>query len=443
MINLHLNNSESQIKGLTIPQQRKLTKILSYKISDREAYFAGGWAKDRPLINKSGVFPTGLVYLVHKFLQKQKLQYQTDDLRRVPKHQGSLFTLSLGVTPYPEQIDAARACKRGRGVIVAPTGCGKSLICALIINEMQVRTLVVVPSLELKFQLLESLMRTFGTKSVGSMKDKRNIVVENVDALNPDKSLEGYDCVIIDEFHHAAATTYQKLNKKAWGGVFHRFGLTATPYRNQQNEGILLESILAETIYAIDYDTAVSKGYIVPMEAFYIKTPDLNPKKSIETWGKFYKDYVVNHADRNLLISGLLESLQHQGKSTLCLVREIEHGEILSEMTGIPFANGQSGTAGELINKFNKLEIKCLIGTTGVLGEGIDTKPCEFIIIAGMGKSKPAFMQSCGRAFRRFGEKESCKIITLCDNNKWGKAHFASQVEILKQEYGVEPAQID
>ena len=43
--------------------------------------------------------------------------------------------------------------------------------------------------------------------------------------------------------------------------------------------------------------------------------------------------------------------------------------------------------------EFNMGEIKTLIGTTGVVGEGVDTRPTEYVIIAGLGKSKPAFMQ--------------------------------------------------
>ena len=63
--------------------------------------------------------------------------------------------------------------------------------------------------------------------------------------------------------------------------------------------------------------------------------------------------------------------------------------------------------------------------------------------MAGGGKSKNAFMQQCGRGFRTFGDKESCKILMFLDNNnKWLKAHFKQCVKYLAEEYGVKPVQL-
>ncbi len=448
MIKLTIDNSYSRIEGLSVKQDKDLRKAMSYSIDPQAAYFGAGGFKGntRCLMNKRGEFPTGLLYIVRECLligSTNSKDSEVNDLRRLPKTTHRRFAGHFEHTPYPEQDYAAMVCQMfDRGIVVAPTGTGKSVIAALIVEKMQLRALVVVPSLELKRQLTKTFKGIFGATKVGDISSNRDLVVENVDALDPNKVLEGYDVVIIDEFHHAAAKTYRNLNKKAWTKVFHRFGLTATPFRSQDNERLLLESVLSEVIYSIDYDLAVARGYIVPMEAYYIDLPKRQVKG--ETWAQVYSEIVVNNGPRNEILRDLLLKLHAQDISTLCLVKEIRHGELLSALTGGAFANGQDGDSAMLIDGFNSGRLTTLIGTTGVLGEGVDTKPTEYVIIAGLGKSRNQFMQSVGRTFRKFLNKESCKIIIFRDpSHKWSLAHFREQCKILKEEYGVIPVKLD
>jgi len=308
-----------------------------------------------------------------------------------------------------------------------PTGSGKSVVISLIIQYLGVRTLIIVPTVELKRQLSIDLKNTFGSL--------KNITIENIDSTAL-QTASDYDCLIIDEAHHVAASTYQKLNKKVWSGIFYRFMLTATPFRNVADEQLLFEAIAGEVIYRLSYKDAVARGYIVPIDAYSIKVPPT--PNDYYTWQEAYKNLVVQNTVRNQMIAELASNLDSAGQSTLILVKEIAHGERLAELTGIPFVNGQDEDSRAYIEQFNKGEICSLIGTTGVIGEGVDTKPCEYVIIAGLGKAKSAFMQQAGRCVRRYGNKESGKVILVNDgSHKFTKAHYAAQVKILKEEYGI------
>jgi len=435
MILLEINNSSCKITGLTAQEHKKLADLMSYQVDAQAAFFSRNHrSRKRTLLDKKGVFPTGLLYIAEAHLTG--VRHVVKDHRKRPVAIPGRFDVALEHTPYWEQAEAAIACQEAsRGIVVAPTGCGKSVIAALIISQIQTRTLVVVPSLELKRQLTQALAAAFPNATVGGL--GKDIAIENVDALDPNTVCD-YDCVIIDEFHHSGAKTYRNLNKKAWVNVYYRFGLTATPFRSNEDERLLLESVLSEVIYRIDYKTAVDKGYIVPLEAYYVEVPKTTTDGY--SWAQVYKDLVVNNSVRNEVIRGLLTKLDTAGVPTLCLVKEIEHGE---KFANFKFANGQDEDCKHLITLFNRAILTTLIGTTGVLGEGVDTKPAEYVIIAGLGKSKNAFMQQVGRGFRRYGNKQSCKVIIIKDNShKWTRAHFAAQVKILKQEYGVTPIKI-
>ncbi len=441
MIDVIIENSMSRVVGLTDTQFKALRNVLSYSIDSQAAYLSSAYQTKRYLLSKKGEFPTGLLYLVKESLSKTP-SVRYIDRRALPKPRHGLFAGQLGHEPYVEQIEASKAARRAnRGIVVAPTGVGKSAIATLIVNELQVPTLIVVPSLELKRQLTEGMQKAFGKARVGGLGCA--LAIENVDALDPDKPLKGYDCVIIDEFHHSAAKTYRNLNKYAWKDVYHRFGLTATPFRTNKEEKLLLESILSEVIYKINHDTAVARGYIVPVEAYFINLPKREIQGNEMSWPSMYSELVVHNDSRNLLIATMLQALQYQGKSTLCLVKEVKHGEMLSKMTGIPSASGVHEDTSEKLQAFNSKEAPGLIGTTGILGEGVDTKPCEYVIIAGLGKSRSAFMQQVGRGFRVYPGKESCKVILFRDpSHKWTLTHFRAQAKVLKEEYGIVPVEI-
>lgn len=429
MITITIGNSYSRIAGLDKAQERKLRQALSYTPDAQAAYFSGGFSHRKYLIDKKGNFPTGLLHRVRKLLpEAQMLNGLTTPGRRV--------TLSpfLAVKPYAAQMNAVRAAGRAhRGIISMPTGTGKSLVIALLAAHHGVRTLIVVPTIEIRRQLTESLLEVFKTLDY--------ITVENIDSTAL-KTATNYDMLIVDECHHSAAKTYHSLNKTAWKGIYYRYFLTATPFRNNSEEQLLFEAISGQVIYTLSYKEAVSKKYIVPIEAYYLDVP----KRETEaiTWNAVYNDLVINNTQRNKMIQILAHTLVCTNTSSLILVKEIAHGRILQDFTGAPFINGQDEESRKYIDQFNRGVQKVVIATEGVMGEGVDTRACEYVIIAGLGKAKSALMQKIGRTVRRFPGKESGKVILFKDiSHKFCLKHFKEQRKILESEYNTVPLKLE
>ncbi len=431
---IRIDNSDSKVLGMLDEDFKALRKELSYRLDPQSARFIPNPAMHvKYLIDKKGNFPTGLLHRVFKFAETIKVAPKITDLRSkepCSKVAGRYFKASFNRIPYQAQVNALEAVMtRIRGVLQMPTGTGKSMVIAMILTEMKLKTIIVVPTLELKSQLTKDLKDCLTTME--------GLVIENIDS-NKLNDLTGYDCLILDECHHAAAKTYRNLNKKAWSKIRYRYSFSATPFRNKSEEQMLYESVAGEVIYRLSYTDAVKAKYIVPVEAYYTVVPEM-PVGGY-SWAEVYKELVVKNTARNVILARLAGSLPN----CLTLVKEIAHGEELSELTGIPFANGVDENSKDYIRDFSAGKISALIATEGVCAEGVDTRACEWVIIAGLGKAKTRFMQAVGRTVRNFPGKESAKVLIILDkSHKWTKTHYAAQKKILKEEYHCDIVKID
>lgn len=441
MCTLTIYNSICKLIGFTIEDFLKIKELLSYRVETR-GRFGSVSSKKKYLIDRYGTFPTGLLYLIDSYIASNThIKVSRIDKRQrpaTPTANNRLFTLKLPFKPYEEQVTAVSVTNtKERGCYSMVTGFGKSVTMALLVNKLQVKTLIIVPNLELKKQLTKSFKDFFGTLD--------NITIENIDSGKLNKAND-YKCLIIDEAHHSASSTYRKLNLKAWNNIYYRYFFTATPFRSKDEEQLLYESIAGQVIYEVPYRLAVDKGYIVPVEAYFYNLPKVKCKG--KKWPEVYSELVVHRKDRNELIAKLVNNLHRAGKSTLVLVKHIEHGLLIQEELEklgltIPFVKGENDNNREMIIEFIIGDSKTLIGT-GVIGEGTDTKPAEYVIVAGLGKSKNQFLQNCGRGVRTYPGKDSAKIILFRDlSHKYTSNHFLEQFKYCEQVYGVTPAVLD
>jgi superfamily II DNA or RNA helicase len=148
------------------------------------------------------------------------------------------FVPRLSLTPRAYQQEAVRRwiANGGRGVIVLPTGAGKTVVAFMALEQAPVRTLVVVPTIDLLRQWRAGLIERAGVPEAhvgivgGGTQDVRPITVMTYDsAAMPHRRLDGYGLLVVDEVHHLPAPTYRAIAAKV--GSPWRLGLSATPER--------------------------------------------------------------------------------------------------------------------------------------------------------------------------------------------------------------------
>ena len=149
------------------------------------------------------------------------------------------FTPRVSLPARPYQRDAIRRWLQsdGRGVVVLPTGAGKTVVAFHALAEAPVRTLVIVPTIELLRQWHAGLIEKAGVPEDqvgmvgGGERTVRAVTVMTYDsAAMPRRRLNEFGLLIVDEVHHLPAPTYRAIAEKA--AAPWRLGLSATPERS-------------------------------------------------------------------------------------------------------------------------------------------------------------------------------------------------------------------
>lgn len=168
--------------------------------------------------------------------------------------------------PYQEQALSAWQAEGSRGVVVLPTGSGKTVLGALAIADTGVWALVVVPTIDLLAQWRRALAQilTVAEQEIGVVgggeRDVRPITIITYEsaALYP-RLLNRFGLLIFDECHHLPAPSYRLIAEGASTPM--RLGLSATPERADQ-EHRALDRLIGPLVYRREPEQLASERYL-------------------------------------------------------------------------------------------------------------------------------------------------------------------------------------
>ncbi len=136
-------------------------------------------------------------------------------------------------SPRQYQLDALAAWKKNgrRGVVVLPTGAGKSFVAQLCIADAGRSTLVIAPTIDLVGQWYDQLKRAFGEPVGilgGGIHEVHDITVSTYDSawMHMEKYGNRFGLIVYDEVHHLPGASYGFAAEGALAPF--RLGLTAT-----------------------------------------------------------------------------------------------------------------------------------------------------------------------------------------------------------------------
>lgn len=237
------------------------------------------------------------------------------------------------------------------------------------------------------------------------------------------------DIVIIDECHHAKASTYKKL----WD-IYPKarfLGVTATPIR-MSGEGF--SDLFDTLINSGQLSYFVEHGYLVKVKHFVGVTPDLSSIKV--KMNDYAQDELGELMQDKELMADLVESYHKRadGKKMIVFAVNIEHSQQIVEeycREGIAAehidANTSKKEREQILKRFRKGET-LVLSNVDIVSEGFDVPDCEAVQLARPTKSLALYLQQVGRCMRPSPGKE--EGLVLDNAGLWLEHGFCQQGRI-------------
>ena len=377
--------------------------------------------------------------------QKERLARALKAEKYFDANNTALYTMDI--TPYSYQqeiLDRLEAERTVRGytrnLVVAATGTGKTVISALDYKRFRkqnpgkpCRLLFVAHREEILRQSLYTFRAVlkdanFGELFVGNYRPETidylflSIQTFNSQDFTAKTSPDFYDYIIVDEFHHAAAPTYQKLLSYYQPKIL--LGLTATPERMDG------KSILPYFNYRIAAEIrlpeAIDRKLLCPFQYFGVTdTVDLNTLK----WsaggydkGELSALYTFSGAVANrradLVVSSLLKYVTDIDEvKGLGFCVTVDHAQFMSRYFndhGIPsiFLIGKSSDEERKSAKDRLIrgDIR-FIFVVDIYNEGVDIPEVNTVLFLRPTESLTIFLQQLGRGLRLAENKECLTVL--------------------------------
>jgi DNA repair protein RadD len=330
--------------------------------------------------------------------------------------------------PYQDdviaEIERRVAAGERRILLVAPTGSGRTVIAAALLAGASRRALMIAHRREIVNQTSDKLA-SFGVfHGIIQAGDERKlrpmapVQVASIQTLHA-RAIRSdampmplADLLIIDEAHHACATTYQAVLEKYPDAIV--LGLTATPCRG---DGRGLGGIFDVLIECPQIPELIEHKYLVPTRIYAPVNPDLRGVQTRQ--GDYVESQLADRMDRDKLVGDIVTHWHKhgEGRRTVCFAVSVGHSQhITNEFNhaGISAEHLDGGTSIEdraailarLASGETQVVCNCM-----VLTEGFDCPDIGCIILARPTKKMGLFRQMIGRGLRPADGKQDCIIL--------------------------------
>ena len=377
--------------------------------------------------------------------QKERLARALKSEKYFDSNNDELYTLDILPYSYQQEIlDKLEAERAVRGynhnLVVAATGTGKTVVSALDYKRFRkqnpktpCRLLFVAHREEILKQSLYTFRAVlkdanFGEMFVGNYKPESidnlfiSIQTFNSQSFTEKTTADFYDYIIVDEFHHAAAPSYQKLLSYYQPKIL--LGLTATPERM---DGKTIMPYFNDRIAAeIRLPEAIDRKLLSPFQYFGV-TDSIDLDKLKWAAGGYDKSelskiYTINGAASTMRADLVVRSLMKYVTDIdevkgLGFCVSIEHAKFMSNyfiQQGIPsiYLTGKSADD-ERKNAKQLLisgEIR-FIFVVDIYNEGVDIPEVNTILFLRPTESLTVFLQQLGRGLRLAENKECLTVL--------------------------------
>lgn len=341
------------------------------------------------------------------------------------------------------------------------TSAGKTIIMFTIFAYMYERGLatkhlIIVPNTSLVIQTYEGFLdyaegtrleETLKIQMIGGGRDTSkkdvDVVIGTYQTLKnlSDEFYLDFDCVAVDEAHHAQAKSIKDIIVKAFDSKY-RYGLSGTMKSDDSAESFTLDAYLGPIVNKISAKFLIANDFATPIviksivldylpEESKSKLHDLRIRKSKDLDGSKLLDLERKLViENNVRFRYIADIISKSTKNSLVLFLDVKYGygrkyyDFLRESTNKTVFYVDGGTPSDIREDYKKEmetgENKILIASFGTFATGISINNLHHIFFVESYKSDRLVRQSLGRGMRLLEGKDKVYIWDFVDDFRYG-----------------------
>jgi len=329
-----------------------------------------------------------------------------------------------------ERLEETRGKGYKAGLVVLATGLGKTWLAAFDSQKFE-RVLFVAHREEILIQSQAVFRKLkpeaiFGTYSGKDKMSDAEIVFASVQSLSRTVNLndferESFDYIVVDEFHHACASTYRKL--LSYFTPRFLLGLTATPDRMDQAD--LLDLCENNLVYDKNLVEGITLNLLVPFKYYGITDPvDYGniPWRN----GRFETGELEAAVDSDARAGKALDCWRERaGRRTLAFCCTTRHADYMAQyfrdrgnIRAVSVHSGEgSAPRARSLEKLRNGDLD-VIFAVDVFNEGLDVPDLDTVLMLRPTESPVIFLQQLGRGLRKAEGKEHLVVIDFIGNHR-------------------------
>ena len=326
---------------------------------------------------------------------------------------------------------AAVMLKKDFGTLTSPTGSGKTIIALYMIAKRRQPALIVVHTKDLAFQWIDRITSFLNIPAsevgfIGSGKNKigEKITVALVQSLYKcaDEVAPFIGYLVVDECHRCPSRTFTEA--VTCFDARYMLGLSATPWRRDKLSKLIFWH-LGDVHHEVDPSALVENGHILQAEVMIRYTQFKPYYDPVNEYSKMLSELTADDAHNHLIASDVAEETQSNPGICLVLSDRKKHCDNLRAILRYKFKVDAELMTGDLsqnerkdvTEKLNQGEIKVLIATGQLIGEGFDCRDLSTLFLATPIRFNGRVIQYLGRVLRPAPGKNKARVFDYVDAN--------------------------
>lgn len=340
-----------------------------------------------------------------------------------------------GINLREHQVDAIiKAIETRRGIVMSPTGSGKTEVFLAILSMLEEPSLVVFNRQQLAQQTVKRAQNRGLNAGLVQGKNvmEKKITMATIQSIHKIEDLKKYKNLILDEVHHVGSKSYQDMLKLShWHRVY---GFSATPV-NPRKMDLKSAKIIANVgpvIFDANAKQLMDKGIIAKPTIYMV--PITQPDEIEDFDFQMAEEVGIKHNKyRHEVIKELAEI--NRKEKVLIMTKYVDQGKEIQELIpDAPFIWNETPIKERLrlIDEFEKDNLDILIASR-ILDEGIDIKNFKILIIGSAGLAIAKTIQRLGRGLRVTDTKKTVTVYDFIDQtNPKLEKHSKERIKTYK-----------